>query len=126
MAAQILIVDDNPMNLKLAQLLVRSEGYETLVATDAYAALACLRSNRPDLILMDIQMPGMDGLQLTRRLKDDPATRDIPVVALTASAMRHDESRALAAGCDGFLAKPLDTRTFAAEISAHLDRRWAA
>jgi CheY-like chemotaxis protein len=123
MATKILIVDDNPMNLKLAQLLVSSEGYEALTADDAYDALSLLQDTRPDLILMDLQMPGMDGLELTRRLKADPETRDIPVIALTAAAMYQDERRAADAGCDGFMRKPLDTRTFAAALAGHLEGR---
>lgn len=126
MAARILIVDDNPMNLKLAQLLVSSEGYDTVTADDAYDALSCLQRERPDLILMDLQMPGMDGLELTRRLKADPGTRNIPVVALTAAAMHEDECRAAEAGCDGFMRKPLDTRTFAATLASHLEAGRAA
>src|SRR3954468_18079428 len=126
MTARILIVDDNALNLKLAALLAASEGFETMTANDAYEALESLKTERPDLILMDLQMPGMDGLELTRRLKADPAMKDIPIIALTAAAMRCDEERAAAAGCDGFLAKPLDTRTFAATITAHLGLSCAA
>lgn len=120
MCSRILIVDDNAMNLKLARLLVLAEGHEADVADGADQALVVLAARRPDLILMDLQMPGIDGLELTRRLKAQPATRDIPVLALTASAMQHDRDAALAAGCEGFIAKPLDTRAFAREIAPFL------
>jgi two-component system cell cycle response regulator DivK len=116
----ILIVDDNPANLKLARVLLGAAGYEVRVAADAEEALALLASFRPRLILMDLQLPGMDGLTLTRRLKDDPATRQIAILALTAYAMKGDEQKALAAGCDGYVAKPIDTRTLPATIAATL------
>jgi CheY-like chemotaxis protein len=106
---RILIVDDNPQNLKLIRVLLTGVGYEVATAVDAEDAQAQLVSFMPRLILMDIQLPGMDGLTLTRRLKDDPATRDILVVALTAYAMKGDEERARAAGCDGYISKPIDT-----------------
>jgi CheY-like chemotaxis protein len=107
----ILIVDDNPANLKLARVMLSAEGYEVRVAVDAEEALALLDGFRPRLILMDLQLPGMDGLTLTRRLKDDPATRDVVILALTAYAMKGDEEKALLAGCDGYVTKPIDTRT---------------
>ncbi|MEO8181748.1 MAG: response regulator [Deltaproteobacteria bacterium] len=104
----ILIVDDNAQNLKLVRVLLSSEGYDVRTAGDAEEALAALESFSPRLILMDLQLPGMDGLELTRRLKADPARRSIAIVALTAYAMKGDELRALAAGCDGYVAKPID------------------
>ncbi len=104
----ILIVDDNAQNLKLARVLLAGEGYDVRTAGDAEEALVLLDSFAPRLILMDLQLPGMDGLELTRRLKADPARRHIVVVALTAYAMKGDEERARAAGCDGYLAKPID------------------
>jgi len=107
----ILIVDDNPANLKLARVLLTGEGYEVRTAADAEEALSVLKGFSPRLILMDLQMPGMDGFELTRRLKADPATRGIVILALTAYAMKGDEERARAAGCDGYVAKPIDTRT---------------
>ncbi|HEV3459523.1 MAG TPA: response regulator [Thermoanaerobaculia bacterium] len=107
----ILIVDDNPANLKLARVMLSAEGYEVRVAVDAEEALALLDGFRPRLILMDLQLPGMDGLTLTRRLKGDPATRDVVILALTAYAMKGDEEKALLAGCDGYVTKPIDTRT---------------
>jgi two-component system cell cycle response regulator DivK len=106
----ILIVDDNAANLKLARVLLRAEGYEVRVAVDAEEAMALLDRFHPRLILMDLQLPGMDGLTLTRRLKDDPATRDVAILALTAYAMKGDEEKALRAGCDGYVTKPIDTR----------------
>ena len=106
----ILIVDDNPVNLKLLRVLLRAEGYAITTATDAEEACAVLAGHHPRLILMDLQLPGMDGLELTRRLKADPITQDITILALTAYAMTGDAERARAAGCDGYLAKPIDTR----------------
>jgi CheY-like chemotaxis protein len=108
----VLIVDDNPANRKLMTVLLRGEGYDVHSADCAEAALRVLQGVCPRVIFMDIQLPGMDGLELTRRLKADPLTRDIVVVALTAYAMKGDDDRALAAGCDHYLAKPIDTRTF--------------
>ncbi len=117
---RILIVDDNVMNLKLARVLLATEGYEVRTATDAGEALDVLKEFRPRLILMDIQLPGMDGLELTRRLKGDPATRDITVLALTAYAMKGDEEKALDAGCDGYIPKPIDTRALPGVVAAYL------
>jgi CheY-like chemotaxis protein len=104
----ILVVDDNEANSKLARVLLRGEGYRVHTAVDAEEALRLLQALTPNMILMDIQLPGMDGLELTRRLKADVATRDIVIVALTAYAMKGDEEKALAAGCDGYVAKPID------------------
>jgi len=118
----ILIVDDNPVNLKLARVLLTSEGYAVRTAQDAAEALALLAAFRPRLILMDIQLPGMDGLELTRRLKADPATRDILILAMTAYAMKGDDEKALAAGCDGYVTKPIDTRAVPSAIAAYLER----
>ena len=107
----ILIVDDKPENLKLARVLLQIEGFVVRTAPDAEEALRVLESYRPRLILMDIQLPGMDGLQLTRRLKADPATRDILIIAVTAYAMKGDDQKTVEAGCDGYVTKPIDTRT---------------
>ena len=112
----VLVVDDNPTNLKLARVLLRSEGYDVHTAGDAAEALAALGRARPALVLMDLQLPGMDGLELTRLLKADPATRGIPVVAMTAYSMKGDAERARDAGCDGYLTKPLDTRAFPGQV----------
>jgi CheY-like chemotaxis protein len=116
----ILIVDDNLVNLKLVRVLLTAEGYDVRTATDAEEAVATLAEFHPRLILMDLQLPGMDGLELTRQLKADPATRDIVVVAITAYAMKGDEERALAAGCDGYVAKPIDTRALPGVIASYL------
>jgi two-component system cell cycle response regulator DivK len=102
----VLIVEDNPANLKLARVVLERAGYAVLEAMDAEAGLALAREKRPDLILMDIQLPGMDGLTATSELKRDPATATIPVIALTAHAMKGDEEKIREAGCDGYLAKP--------------------
>jgi CheY-like chemotaxis protein len=116
----ILIVDDNPANLKLARVLLAGEGYDVRTAGDAAEALAVLETFRPRLILMDLQMPGMDGFELTRRLKSAPANRDVIILALTAYAMKGDEEKAREAGCDGYISKPIDTRSFPAQIAEHL------
>jgi two-component system cell cycle response regulator DivK len=118
--AKVLIVEDNPANMTLAIFLLRSAGYTVLSATDAETGLGLARDEQPDLVLMDIQLPGMDGLQATGLLKRDEATRDIPVIALTALAMKGDEERIRAAGCDGYIAKPLAYKDFLATISAQL------
>jgi two-component system, cell cycle response regulator DivK len=118
--ATILIVEDNPTNMKLSTFLLESADYTVLAATNAEIGLTLAREARPDLILMDIQLPGMDGLEATALLKADEATRGIPVIALTALAMKGDEERILAAGCDGYIAKPLDYKDFLATIRARL------
>src|SRR5215831_1574573 len=97
----ILIVDDTPVNRKLTRILLVNEGYKVMTASSAEEALDLLQSYRPDLILADIQLPGMDGLEMTRRIKQNEHTRDITVIALTAFAMKDDERRAIEAGCDG-------------------------
>ncbi len=117
---RILVVDDNRVNLKLARVLLESEGYEVHTAADATEAIAVLKDFQPRLILMDLQLPGTDGLSLARRLKADLRTRDITILALTAYAMKGDEERARAAGCDGYIAKPIDTRRLAETIAAHI------
>src|SRR3977135_1281840 len=119
--AKVLIVEDNPANMTLAVFLLQSVGHSVLSAMDAEAGLMLARTEQPDLILMDIQLPGMDGLEATALLKRDDATRAIPVIALTALAMKGDEERIRAAGCDGYIAKPLAYRDFLATISAQLE-----
>jgi CheY-like chemotaxis protein len=116
----ILIVDDNAINLKLLRLTLKVEGYDVQTAVDAEQAMAVLTVFRPRLVLMDLQLPGMDGLDLTRRLKADPATHDAIIVAVTAYAMKGDEQRALDAGCDGYVTKPIDTRTLADTVARFL------
>ncbi|MBX3697298.1 MAG: response regulator [Dokdonella sp.] len=120
MSARILIVDDNPVNLKLARNVLEIEGYTVDGAVDAEDALVYLGTHSPDLILMDIALPGMDGLALTRKLKADPRWRAIPVIALTAFAMLTDERQARDAGCDGYITKPIDTRQLPLTVGAHL------
>ncbi|MGB0133899.1 response regulator [Dokdonella sp.] len=120
MSACILIVDDNPVNLKLARSVLEIEGHKVDAAIDAESALEYLHETIPDLILMDIALPGMDGLSLTRKLKADPRWRTIPVIALTAFAMLSDEKRALDAGCDGYMTKPIDTRQLPLTVLSHL------
>lgn len=109
---RILLVEDNPVNRRLAQFLLKSKGYEVWEATTVPEAFAVLKERRPDLILMDIQLPEVDGLTATRHLKADPATHDIPVVAVTSYAMKGDETRALEAGCSGYVTKPIDKTLF--------------
>ena len=110
MSSRILIVDDNPINLKLAVNVLEIEGYTVEKAVDAEQAQEILTQSTPDLILMDIALPGMDGLTLTRKLKADKRLKHIPVIALTAFAMKGDEQKATEAGCDGYITKPIDTR----------------
>ena len=119
----ILLVDDSPDNLILTQFLLESEGFEVCTAEDAEHAIKVLRTYRPWLILMDVQLPGMDGLELTRRLRSDPAWNDVIIVALTAYAMKRDEENALAAGCDGYITKPINTRTFGSLVRDYLRTR---
>jgi two-component system cell cycle response regulator DivK len=121
--ATILVVEDNPANLELVAFLLDSAGHVVISAPDAEAGLTLARSEQPALILMDIQLPGMDGLVATGLLKADEATRDIPVIALTALAMKGDEERIRAAGCDGYIAKPLAYKDFLATVSSHLENR---
>ena len=118
----VLIVDDNPMNMKLVRVLLTGEGYEVRTAADALEALEILKEWRPILILMDIQLPGIDGLELTRRLKADPDTNQIIIIGLTAYAMKGDEERILAAGCDAYIAKPIDTRTLPGVIATLIEK----
>jgi CheY-like chemotaxis protein len=120
---RILIVDDNRTNLKLASDVLAFDGYEILNANDAESAQEIIRNTPPDLILMDIALPGMDGLTLTRLLKTNEATRDIVVVALTAFAMKGDDARAREAGCDGYITKPIDTRTLPEAVAGYLRAR---
>lgn len=122
----ILIVDDTAVNLKLTRILLVNEGYKVLTAGSAEEALDLLRDHHPHLVLADIQLPGMDGLEFTRRVKKDESTRDILVVALTAFAMKGDEQKALDAGCDGYITKPIDTRALGDRIRGYLKRRTQA
>ena len=118
--AKVLIIEDNPTNMTLAIFLLKSVGHAVLSATDAEAGLALAREEQPDLILMDIQLPGMDGLEATALLKGDALTRAIPVIALTALAMKGDEERIRAAGCDGYIAKPMRYQEFLKTVAEQL------
>lgn len=120
--ATVLIIEDNPANMTLAIFLLQTAGHTVLSAQDAETGLTLARDQHPSLILMDIQLPGMDGLQATVLLKRDEATRAIPVVALTALAMKGDEQRIRAAGCDGYIAKPMRYQEFLATIADQLAR----
>ncbi|NPC57813.1 response regulator [Caenimonas soli] len=120
MTAHVLVVEDTAANMRLISMLLRKAGHEVLQAVNADEAIALARAHLPDLILMDIQLPGTDGLAATRILKDDESTRRIPVVALTALAMRGDEQRMLAAGCDGYIAKPIQYKKFLEKVSGLL------
>jgi two-component system, cell cycle response regulator DivK len=119
--SKVLVVEDNAANMTLAVTLLESAGHTVLSAVDAEIGLTMARAEQPDLILMDIQLPGMDGLEATALLKSDDATRTIPVIALTALAMKGDEERIRAAGCDGYIAKPMRYKEFLATIAAQLD-----
>jgi CheY-like chemotaxis protein len=116
----ILVVDDNDAGQLLVSTVLQLEGFEIEGAGSAKEVLECLRRRTPDLILMDVQLPGQDGLALTRQLKADPATAAIPIIALTAYAMAGDREQALAAGCAGYITKPIDTRNLGAQIRRFL------
>ena len=117
---KVLVIEDNPANMSLATFLLESVGHTVIPAIDAESGLTLARDEQPDLVLMDIQLPGMDGLQATALLKQGEATRSIPVIALTALAMKGDEERIRAAGCDGYIAKPLAYKAFLATIAEQL------
>jgi two-component system, cell cycle response regulator DivK len=118
--ATVLVVDDHPTNLELAAAMLELSGLRVLCASTAEQALAMAREARPDVVLMDVQLPLVDGLQATRWLKVDPVTADIPVVAFTAYAMAGDESRFREAGCDGCITKPIEMDTFAKQVLGYL------
>jgi two-component system, cell cycle response regulator DivK len=118
--ARVLVVEDNPANMTLATFLLENAGHQVLPANDAEIGITIAREQQPDLVLMDIQLPGMDGLHATAILKGDELTRRIPIIALTALAMKGDEERILAAGCDGYVAKPLAYKEFLATVAAQL------
>lgn len=122
----ILVVDDNPHNLKLATIVLQSAGYDVRTATDAEEAQLVLESFSPALILMDLQLPGMDGLEFTRLLKADPTKRGIVIVALSAYAMKGDAEKALAAGCDGYITKPIEVERLAETVAGYVARGPAA
>jgi two-component system, cell cycle response regulator DivK len=120
MAAKILVVEDNPLNLELVRDILVATGYEVVEAGDGETSLELARREKPALILMDIQLPGLDGLEATRRMRADPELAGVPILALTAHAMRGEEERAIAAGCDGFVTKPIRLKEFSALVAAHL------
>jgi two-component system cell cycle response regulator DivK len=117
---RILVVEDNPKNLKLVRDVLTFSGYEVIEASSGEDGVRLAEEACPDLILMDLQLPGIDGLELTRQLKADPETRDIKVIAVTAYAMKGDQDRAFAAGCDDYVTKPIDTRQLPETIARHL------
>jgi two-component system cell cycle response regulator DivK len=117
----ILLVDDNWANLKLIRFLLIQEGFAVLTAATAEEALTALSTTTPDAVLTDIQLPGITGLELTRLIRSDPKTTDIVIVGVSANAMRENVEEAYAAGCDGYITKPVDTRTFAASVREYLD-----
>lgn len=121
MTKSLLIVDDNPENLKLILMILATGGYELVTAADALQALRAIEARLPDLILLDLQLPGMDGLELTRRLRATPATKNVPIVAVTAYAMKGDENKARDAGCDGYLVKPIDKRLLRETVKQYLE-----
>ena len=119
----ILVVEDNPLNMKLVKGLLKIGKYHMLEANDAESGIQLIRAQQPDLVLMDIQLPGMDGLAATKILKGDPSVENIPVVALTSYAMQGDKEKAMEAGCTGYIAKPIDTRKFLETVSQYLDEK---
>ena len=116
----ILVIEDNKLNMKLVNGLITIGKYRMLEAVDAESGIQLIREQRPDLVLMDIQLPGMDGLSATKVIKEDPDLKDIPIVALTSFAMQGDEEKALAVGCTGYITKPIDTRKFLETVSQYL------
>jgi len=124
MGAKILVIEDNPMNMELVTDLLEFKGYTLLQASDAEKGVLLAVAELPDLILMDIALPGMDGLEAARILGRDKRTQNIPIVALTAHAMSGDAAKAIAAGCVGYLSKPIDIRTFVSTLEQFLDLAW--
>lgn len=116
----ILVVDDNDMNVKLLRWLLEKHGYAVRTACDAKSARESVRAVRPQLVLMDIQLPDVDGLELTREFKADPALKSVPIVAVTSYAMKGDRQKTIDAGCDGYITKPIDTQHFSQEIEKYL------
>ena len=116
----VLVIEDNEMNMKLARSLLQIGKYNVLEAVDAEVGIQLAREHHPDLILMDIQLPGMDGLAATQEIKNDPDVKDIVIVALTSYAMQGDEEKARDAGCAGYISKPIDTRSFLETVSKFL------
>ena len=119
---KILVIEDNELNMKLVRTLLKLGNFQVIEAVDAETGIQLARNTDPDIILMDVQLPGMDGLEATQILKKDPKTQIIPIVALTSYAMTGDKKKALNAGCDGYITKPINTRTFLDEISRFFRR----
>jgi len=119
----ILIIEDNPLNMELARDLLEARGYRVREASTAQEGIEAVRAEKPDLVLMDIQLPGMDGLTATRVLREDPNLADLKIVALTAHAMKGDEQKVLEAGCNGYISKPIDTRQFPKQIASFFEER---
>jgi CheY-like chemotaxis protein len=119
---KVLVVEDNAMNLQLIKLLLKGQNCAIYEATNGQEALDRLTSDEFDLVLMDIQLPGMDGLTVTRMIKESPKSRNTPIIALTAYAMKGDEEKAREAGCDGYIAKPIDTEIFLQEVARFLNK----
>jgi CheY-like chemotaxis protein len=117
----ILVIEDNSLNMKLVKSLLKIGNYSVLEASDAETGIQLAKSHKPDLILMDIQLPGIDGLDATRRIKKDPELMKIPVLALTSHAMQGDKEKSIEAGCSGYITKPVDTRNFLSVIHGFLD-----
>jgi two-component system, cell cycle response regulator DivK len=117
MSARILVVEDNPMNLELVRDILTAAGYEVLEAIDGATGVALAALERPQLILMDLQLPGVDGLEATRQIRANRELAGVPIVAVTAHAMKGDDEKARAAGCDGFITKPINVREFTAEVA---------
>ena len=122
MPKKILVVEDNPTNMRLIKMVLRNKGYELLEATDGEEALAVAMEGHPDLIVMDIQLPKMDGLEVTRRLRQTPEFKQTPIIALTASAMEGDREKIMAAGCDEYISKPVNTHQFPQLVAEMLQR----
>ena len=121
-AARILVIEDNPLNLELVRDILTAEGYEVLEAADGASGVALAALERPALILMDLQLPRLDGLEATRLMRADPRLAGIPILAVTAHAMKGDDDKAREAGCDGFITKPIQVREFAATVADFLKR----
>jgi CheY-like chemotaxis protein len=120
MSYRILVIEDNPINMELVTDLLEAAGFHVFPAATGEQGLRAAEVFAPDLILMDLSLPGLDGLATTRALRQNPATSQLPIVALTAHAMKGDEAITLSAGCNGYLTKPIDTRTFVSHVSAYL------
>ena len=122
LSLKVLLIEDNPINLELATDLLEGSGFEVVTAQDAELGINLARETQPSLILMDLSLPGMDGLEATKALKADPQTAAIPIVAVTAHAMKGDEQKALDAGCEGYITKPIDTRMFPMLVMQFLEQ----